>query len=130
MNYNTSWWKYNKLVEDYFARVAAVMTQGDVIRDVMVIHPASTVWSVTGCTAADNAGSGLSKSARKANMVSEEFNEFVRHLLGMHYDFDLGDETIMEEKGRVERRKLYVNPTGEYFRRPWRFHSSPGYFHA
>ena len=32
-NYNTTWWKYNGVVEDYFARVGRVLTEGEAVRD-------------------------------------------------------------------------------------------------
>ncbi|WP_145475544.1 hypothetical protein, partial [Staphylococcus hominis] len=47
-NYNTSWWKYNHVVEDYFARLGAVLTEGRAVRDILVLHPASTAWSLLG----------------------------------------------------------------------------------
>jgi len=107
-NYNTSWWKYNYVVEDYFARIGAVMSQGAVVRDVLVIHPASTAWSMMGCDA-------WNSNIAAVNEYGEQFNDFIRFLLGTHYDFDLGDELIMEEKGRVEGNKIFVNLVGYSF---------------
>ena len=47
-NYNTSWWRENKRTEDYFARLSLALEQGEVIREILLIHPLSTVWSRLG----------------------------------------------------------------------------------
>lgn len=107
-NYNTSWWKYNKLTEDYFARISAVMSDSNAVRDVLVIHPASTAWSMLGC-GVENKGILQDTEAHIVNRYGDEFNEFLKYLLSVHYDFDLGDETIMKETGRVEGNQLHVN---------------------
>lgn len=110
-NYNTSWWKYNNVVEDYFARLSSVLTEGEAVRDVLVIHPASTAWSMMGCEVEDR-GWFAGTNIDEVNKYGDQFNSFIRALLASHYDFDLGDETIMEEKGRVEGNKIYVNRAG------------------
>jgi len=43
-NYNNTWWKYNKVHEDYFARLALMLTQGEPVRDVLVVHPIASAW--------------------------------------------------------------------------------------
>jgi len=117
-NYNTSWWKYNNIVEDYFARIAAVMSQGEVVRDVLVIHPLSTIWSILGSDVKSRSGFSHAKTIMldsnviKANNFSRQFDDFIKHLLDLHYDFDLGDEIIMEEEGRVENGEIYINAAG------------------
>ena len=35
-------------VEDYFARVHAVMTRGAEVRDLLVIHPVESMWLMCG----------------------------------------------------------------------------------
>ena len=98
-NYNTTWWKYNAVVEDYFARVGCVMTQGQVVRDVLVLHPVSTGWMML--------GEGPT-SAQEVNVYAERLNDFVQALLATHYDFDFGDEQIMATEARVEGDQLFV----------------------
>jgi hypothetical protein len=109
-NYNTCWWKYNYLVEDYFARIAAVMTEGEAVRDVLVLHPASTAWSMLGTNPYGMPNRGRDRDIPAINRYGDEFNRFLRALLGAHYDFDLGDETIMAETGSAaENGLLRVN---------------------
>lgn len=98
-NYNTTWWPFNGVVEDYFARVGRVLTEGEAVRDVLMIHPASTVWAML--------GQGDTQAAH-ANVYGERLNAFLQALLATHYDSDLGDEQIMAEDGRVADGALWV----------------------
>ena len=98
-NYNTTWWKYNKVVEDYFARVGRVITEGAPVRDVLVLHPVGTGWSMLGEGA---------QSLEEVDEYGERLNTFVKGLLATHYDFDFGDEQIMADDADVEEGVLRV----------------------
>ncbi|MCR8635696.1 glycosyl hydrolase [Paenibacillus radicis (ex Xue et al. 2023)] len=113
-NYQTSWWKYNRIIEDYFARIGAVITEGNPVRDILVLHPVSTAWSMLGTNPYGSPRRGLDRDIPGIDRYGYEFNELLRVLLGAHYDFDLGDETIMAEVGEVreQEKKLYVNLAG------------------
>ncbi|MBD0378650.1 glycosyl hydrolase [Paenibacillus sedimenti] len=108
-NYNTSWWKYNSVMENYFARLSAVLTEGRPIRDVLVLHPASTAWSMVGTGPYGFPARGKDRDVSGANSFGHEFNAFLGKLLRAHYDFDLGDETIMAETGDIRGGLLAVN---------------------
>ena len=43
--YQSPWWEFYPLVEDYFARIHAVMTRGTEVRDLLVIHPIESMWT-------------------------------------------------------------------------------------
>ncbi|MDQ0896916.1 glycosyl hydrolase [Paenibacillus sp. V4I7] len=111
-NYQTSWWKYNRIIEDYFARIGAVITEGTPVRDMLVLHPSSSAWSMLGTDPYGAARRGLDRDIPSIDLYGDEFNDLLRVLLGAHYDFDLGDETIMAEAGRVQDRKLFVHLAG------------------
>ncbi|MCD9025554.1 glycosyl hydrolase [Cohnella silvisoli] len=111
-SYNTSWWKYNGLMENYFARLSTVLSEGTPIRDVLVLHPISTAWSMLGTEPTFPGAWIPDKYTRSVNDYGEGFNEFLRYMLGIHYDFDLGDEIIMEQEGTVKESKLYINKAG------------------
>ncbi|TBL80114.1 glycosyl hydrolase [Paenibacillus thalictri] len=108
-NYQASWWKYNRIVEDYFARIGAVMTEGRPVRDILVLHPASTAWSMLGTSPYGFTARGKDRDIAAVDQYGYEFNDLLRVLLGVHYDFDLGDETIMAETGSVRDGKLWIN---------------------
>lgn len=107
-NYNTSWWKYNHVVEDYFARLGAVLTEGRAVRDILVLHPASTAWSLLGSNPYGMPNRGRDRDIPGINRYGDEFNRLLRALLGAHHDCDLGDETIMSEIGEVKPGKLII----------------------
>ncbi|MEA3406767.1 MAG: glycosyl hydrolase [Chloroflexota bacterium] len=92
-NYNTTWWKYNGVVEDYFARVGYVLTRGDAVRDVLLLHPITTAW----CMLREG-----DESVQEVDAWGEKLNDFVRALLATHYDFDFGDEQVMVSEARVD----------------------------
>jgi hypothetical protein len=98
-SYQNTWWKHNAVVEDYFARVGRVTTAGQAVRDVLVLHPVSTGWTLLGESAA---------SMARTNAYSEALNAFARALLATHYDWDFGDELIMADLARVEGDALIV----------------------
>ncbi len=98
-NYNTTWWKYNGVVEDYFARVGRVLTEGEAVRDVLVVHPIATAWTMLGEGDA---------STRAVDDYGEGLNSFSQAVLAAHYDFDFGDEQIMAGDARVEDGQLWV----------------------
>ncbi|CAN7721283.1 glycosyl hydrolase [Paenibacillus sp. LjRoot56] len=100
-NYNTNWWPHNHVMEQYFARLGAVLSEGRVRRDVLVIHPSTTVWSQLGCDVKANEWRNDGGNIENLNAYNREFNAFVQHLLGQHVDFDLGDELCMQEDGFV-----------------------------
>ncbi|MFC5467321.1 glycosyl hydrolase [Cohnella suwonensis] len=107
-NYNVNWWEHNRVMEDYFARLGAVLSEGSVVRDVLVLHRATSVWAMLGqdVKAEDWLNQGGNNEA--LGRYDQEFNDFVRRLLGEHYDFDLGDELILQEVGSVDGGRLRV----------------------
>jgi len=98
-SYQTTWWKYNKVVEDYFARVGRVTTEGQAVRDVLVLHPVATGWTMLGQSP---------ESMARTNQYSERLNAFARALSATHYDWDFGDELIMADLARVAGDELVV----------------------
>ncbi|WP_168120777.1 glycosyl hydrolase [Paenibacillus sp. HB172176] len=110
--YNTNWWPHNRAVEDYFARLGAVLSAGEAVRDVLILHPASTAWSMLGSNPYELLRRRDDRDLPEVDAYGDRFNAFLRALLGLHYDFDLGDETIMEESGEVKEGKLYVGQAG------------------
>ncbi|ACK41496.1 MULTISPECIES: glycosyl hydrolase [Dictyoglomus] len=92
-NHNPSW-EYQNLIEDYFARLSYILTLGKPIREILLIHPIESSWCEF---------NGRDKSIPQER--GEEFQNIISALLGIHYDFDLGDETIIEKYGKVDKEK-------------------------
>lgn len=92
-NHNPSW-KYQKLIEDYFARLSYMLTLGRPVRDILLIHPIESSWCEF---------NGRDKEIPLER--GEEFQNIISALLGHHYDFDLGDEAIIERYGKINKEK-------------------------
>ena len=111
-HYNTTWWKENCHVEDYFARLGTVLEEGKPIRKILLLHPLSTVWSLLGVDPYGNPIRRLERDIPALNEYGEQFNEFLKWLLGQHFDCDLGDEMLIQEFGEVRDGKFYIGSAG------------------
>jgi hypothetical protein len=90
------WWELYPVVEDYFARVLAVMSRGEEIRDILVIHPVESTWTMI--------RRGWKKDPRVCAFDRALVN-LEDSLLTAHLDFDYGDEEMLSRLGAVSRRK-------------------------
>lgn len=97
-NYNTTWWKYNKVVEDYFARLSSLLRKGKVRRDILLLHPITGAWSLFN-----------GRNINKVQEISDEFQKMAEGILAFHYDYDFGDELILADWGEVKDGKFMVN---------------------
>ena len=95
---HSPWWKYYRTVEDYFGRLSLMLTQGKPVRDVLVLHPIESTWGLYIGTKDTPAMAEMQKS----------FDSLMVWLLDQHYDFDLGDESLLAKYGKVAGGKLSV----------------------
>ncbi len=107
-NYQTAWWNKNHDIDDYFSRISLVMSEGDAVRDVLVLHPASTAWSRMGCNPYGVPHRSRDRDLPAINAYGEQFNQFLAYLSGCHFDYDLGDETILSQVGSIKDGRLTV----------------------
>jgi len=96
-HWSQPWWKYNKIIEDYFARLSYMLSKGKRIVNVLVIHPIASAWATY---------SPLNPS--KVAELDDYLTRLMKALLSAHVDFDFGDEILMEKYGKVENGKLHV----------------------
>lgn len=92
--YQSPWWELYPKVEDYFARVHAVMTRGSEVRDLLVIHAVESSWM-------------LVKSGWLSNpetwAYDRQFCQLTFELLAAHLDFDFGDEELLSRHAKVRK---------------------------
>ncbi len=93
IHYQSPWWRHYSAVEDYFARVSAVLAEGEPVRPLLVIHPIESAWA--------RAGTGWWDDER-AEKLEEDFQQLTRWLLEEHLDFDYGDEEMMSRLAEVQ----------------------------
>ena len=92
--FQSPWWELYSKVEDYFARIHVVMTQGEEVRDLLVIHPVESMWML--------AKRGWLGNPETRAMDMAHYH-LTNRLLAEHLDFDFGDEGLMSRHARVSR---------------------------
>lgn len=112
-NFNDSspWWKYNQVTEDYFSRLSSVLSGGAAVRDILVVHPASSLWTSVGSDPYRYL-EWMDPSLQKANEYEVNFVTFIKELLNQHFDFDFGDELIMADDAFILESQLFVKHAG------------------
>jgi hypothetical protein len=102
---HSPWWTRYKMVEDYYARINAALTDGEEIRDILVIHPVESLWLLV--------EAGWQKNwsgSPKVEALEQAFRELRDTLLGAHLDFDYGDEDMLCRLGRVDPAMDFTDP--------------------
>jgi hypothetical protein len=89
--FQSPWWRDYAHVEDYFARVNLLLTQGTPVRDIAVLHPIESAWGVF-TAAKHDAVEALDKSLQ----------EVLAALVGHGLDFDFLDEELLTRHGVVD----------------------------
>ena len=97
--YQSPWWREYGKVEDYFARINLAMTRGTEVRDVLVIHPVESTWTMIGKNWLEN---------KEVVDFDRKFIELRDCLLGSNIDFDYGDEEILGCHGAVAGKSFRV----------------------
>jgi len=97
-SYNTCWWKYNHVAEDYFARLGLLLSEGKAVRDILVLHPASTAWARM-----------CSENESEIRLLGQKFNQLSKALCAIHFDHDFGDEVLMSKWARTDGDRLHLN---------------------
>jgi hypothetical protein len=92
IGHQSPWWDAYAKVEDYFARVQAVMTRGAEVRDVLVVHPVESVWM--------RVRAGWS-NCPEIRALDDELRAVSDRLLEAHLDYDFGDEELLSRYGRI-----------------------------
>ncbi len=104
-NYQTPWWKYNNIVEDYFARIGALTSKGNPIINTLVIHPVATAWINADIKPGDRR---LNRMQEQTDSLGYLLNDYTKDLMSNHISFDYGDEDIMARIGGSGYGKITV----------------------
>ena len=96
-HWSQPWWKYNRLIEDYYTRLSYVLSQGIRLSEVLILSPITNIWSLY---------SPLNTS--KAKKIEDQFFKLLKIFVKNHIDFELGDEMIISRYGRVEGRNFAI----------------------
>ncbi len=91
--YQSPWYKHYGLIEDYFARVNTVMTEGKPLVRIGVIHPIESYWLSYGVG---------SQTARQREKAEQTLRDTIHWLLEEQLDFDFVSESLLETLPHTE----------------------------
>lgn len=97
VSFQSPWRRDYPVVEDYFARINVMLTQGDAVRDLAVIHPIESVWAYY-----------HGHQSAIVERLDNKFEQLQQWLLEEHFDFDYIDEDILARHGAVVDDALQV----------------------
>ncbi len=99
ISYQSPWHGMYPMVEDYFARLGAALSEGEEQRRLLVVHPIESTF----------AWMPIVRSFPLPEWTKEESEYLVRltnQIIGSSIDFDFGDEELMDSFGSVEGGSL------------------------
>ncbi len=97
-SYHTPWWPYYKALNEYFARLSFVMSQGKQQNDILIIEPTSSAWMYA----------RPGKQHEGLSAIGNRFQQFVTTLEKAQVEYDLGSENIIQDHGKTEGRKFII----------------------
>jgi hypothetical protein len=115
--YQQPWWPLNREVDDRLSRLCAALQQGSYAADTLLLHPGESVFAAWRSRLDPERFNRLldwemdpaaPESARRIGRLDEDFNAAIAALLAAQRGFDLGDETILADDGRVEEGKALL----------------------
>jgi len=93
--YQSPWWQLYPKVENYFARIHSVMTRGEEVRDLLVVHPVESMWMQVKIGWRENP---------ETQALDQQHTHLTESLLAQHLDFDFGDEEHLGRLGKVAKQ--------------------------
>ncbi|MCX7706056.1 MAG: glycosyl hydrolase [bacterium] len=100
--YQSPWWQFYNKVEDYFARIHLIMTNGQEVRNLLVIHPIESMWCIFRMPQW-NMEKKIWERQQDIMEYDKMFENLCDTLLASHIDFDYGDEEILSKWAKISR---------------------------
>ena len=107
LSYQQPWWRENRVAADYFARVSYALRGGRFDPEVLVIHPVESAFCLYDPTTMDRPHDRSTETA-EMKARDDEMVAIMDHLLSLHRGFELGDETMLSQMGKVAGRSFRV----------------------
>lgn len=92
------WWDDYKVLNDYFARLSLLLSQGEQMNDILVLEPTTTIWLYFSHVVNDP----------RCMEIGSSFQQFVTTLEKAQAEYDLGSENIIKDRGSVKGGKFVV----------------------
>ncbi|MBI5723768.1 MAG: hypothetical protein HZA50_07420 [Planctomycetes bacterium] len=106
MTDHSPWWNYYRAHADHVARANTAISQGVERNRILLLMPTTTGWMHYTGSGFDEAGGQTWKN--KLEWMRNTQIGLVMDMYAGQFDFDLGDEFILEEFARPEDRRLVV----------------------
>lgn len=97
-SYHEPWWRDYHIVANYFARLSAVLSQGEQINNILVIEPTTTAWMYQFDP----------RHKQILEAIGAKFQRLVTDLAKTQVEFDIGCEDIIAHHGSVDGVALKV----------------------
>lgn len=101
-SYHEPWWRYYKVMNNYYSRMHYLMSRGQQFNNILVIEPTTSAWMYY---ARDGENKRLSD-------IGKSFNDFVTLMQRLHLEYDLGSENIIKDHGRVDGKNFVIGRRG------------------
>ena len=88
-SYHATWWDSYHVVSNYFTRLAAALSHGKQINDILVLEPTTTAWMYQ------------TEPAEPRTVLGDTFQKLVVDLAQAQVEFDIGSEDIIADRGSV-----------------------------
>ncbi len=112
IHFHTPWWREYRVIEDYFARLNVLLTEGEPICSLAVLHPLESATLLLNSDTFNSKENQSSGSSNSIGDVDKSIDDLTNILIGQHLDFDFLDEQLIENmSARVE-----IMPDGPVFR--------------
>ena len=95
ISHQQPYWAHNKLFEDYSARLCYFATVGKTTPEICVIHPLESAY--------------IEQMQGNSYTRDGKFESLLQTLMKTHRNFDIGDEQIIQETGKVKDGKFVIN---------------------
>lgn len=99
ISYQSPWCRHYPVVEDYYARLGAALSEGEELRDLLVVHPIESTWFGSAVYSMSDA----EKTAENNRLIALRCA-----LLKENIDFDYGEEEVMSRHARVSGKTISV----------------------
>ncbi len=85
------WWDTYHLMGDYIGRLSYLLSRGNFVGDILLLHPASSTWAEYNLL---NDNTSLDELANSVKIISQKLSQ-------IQYFFDLGDDILIEKYAEV-----------------------------
>lgn len=100
------WWKEYKTLADYYGRLSYALSQGETVNRILVLNPTTAGFMKTPDAENDSL---WSRQNEPKDPLVYSFFQLVQALSDNQWDYDLGDEFILERHGRVDEARMTVH---------------------